>query len=173
MITVSFFYDLSHMRNMVALVGIGVLYPSTSESCHGGLELIHWEEVVLVTLDECSQFTAVRNERVWQVFSCLYCAVPDEDNDVNQISLIESGKRGETFDVFIVLAKWILELVFSAVDRLSPRRTIRVSENPAFHVLGFDHEHTERGEYDMVDLGCATCLIGNHYIIQNLLDFRT
>ena len=53
----------------------------------------------------------------------------------------------------VILVQRILERkLLAAGQRLRPLRTLLITENPAGHVLGFDHENAEARNDDVVDL---------------------
>lgn len=55
--------------------------------------------------------------------------------------------------VFVVLTQRVLELLTVPEDFLSPLGLVGTAENPALHVLGFHHKHTEGRDDDVVNLG--------------------
>ena len=54
--------------------------------------------------------------------------------------------------MFVVLSQWILKFERAAIKLLCPLRLIRRAENPAAHILGFQHEDAEGRDKHMVDL---------------------
>lgn len=74
-------------------------------------------------------------------------------------------------DVAVVLPEGILELVGVPVDFLGPGRLFFPGEDPAFHVLGFDHENPVAGHDHMVDLGGAVFNRQSHVFDQVILLF--
>ena len=52
-----------------------------------------------------------------------------------------------------VLKYRVLELELASVEDLSPVRLLRVAEDPALIVLGFDDEHAEPGDENVINLG--------------------
>ncbi len=53
----------------------------------------------------------------------------------------------------VILVQGILERkLLAARQRLHPLRTLLIAENPAGHVLGFDHENAEARNDDVIDL---------------------
>lgn len=59
------------------------------------------------------------------------------------------------FGVAVVLMQRVLKAELLAIQRLRPLGLLRVAEDPAFHVLRFDHEDAEARDDDVVDLGGA------------------
>ena len=49
----------------------------------------------------------------------------------------------------------VLEFLGVTIDLLGPLALFGVAKDPAFHVLGFHHEHAISGDDDVVDLGGA------------------
>lgn len=117
--------------------------------------------------DEVDELASVGHERFGEALPRLHAAVADEDDDVNQVTLVEAGQLRQALDVLVVLAKGVLELVLAAVDRLRPHRAIGVAEDSALHVLGLDDEHAESREHHVVDLRRASRLIRDHHIVDD------
>lgn len=59
------------------------------------------------------------------------------------------------FEVLVVLAQRVLELEGAFVEFLRPLRLFLAAEDPAAHVLRFQHEDAVGREEDVVDLGGA------------------
>lgn len=51
--------------------------------------------------------------------------------------------------------KRVLEFLGVTIDLLGPLALFGAAKDPAFHVLGFHHEHAISGDDHMVDLGGA------------------
>ena len=51
-----------------------------------------------------------------------------------------------------VLKDWILKFELPPVEHLCPRRVLGVCKDPALVILGLDHEHTEPGHQDVINL---------------------
>lgn len=73
--------------------------------------------------------------------------------------------RFQRFGVLIILVQWILKFRTIAVDFLRPQLLMSRAEDPAFHVLGLDHEHPEFGHHYMIDLG-GTILGGQRDVFK-------
>ncbi len=57
--------------------------------------------------------------------------------------------------MFVVLVKRVLKLLGVTIDLLGPLTLFGIAKDPAFHVLGFHHEHAISGDDDVIDLGGA------------------
>lgn len=76
----------------------------------------------------------------------------DEGDDRVQV-LRRNAERGlQRLEVLVVLPQRVLELEALLVELLRPLRLVLAAEDPAAHVLGFQHEHAEAREEHMVDL---------------------
>ena len=65
-----------------------------------------------------------------------------------------------------VLEYWVLELELEPEQDLSPASLLRVGEDPTLIVLGFDNEHAEPRNEDMINLGCAVLHLKRDVIHQ-------
>ena len=75
-----------------------------------------------------------------------------EDGAIDVV-LAQAEELDQGHDMAMVLVEGILEFELVAVgERLRPLRLIGPAENPAAHVLGFNHEDAEARDDDMVDL---------------------
>lgn len=78
------------------------------------------------------------------------------ENDHGKELVFPDLQQGfEFLDVFVVLSEGVLERVLALAESLGPFGVVRVSENPAAHVLGFDDEDAVFRNNDVVDLRCA------------------
>lgn len=84
--------------------------------------------------------------------------VADEHDDGMEAVVGKVEELFEGFDVQQVLVKRILKPVPSLVNLLGPLGLFLGTEDPAFVVLGFDHEDPGRGDDDVVDLGAALAI---------------
>lgn len=66
---------------------------------------------------------------------------------------IEHGLQ--RFDVAVVLVDWILETGFFPINRLCPLALLRVAENPAGIMFGFNDKDAGVGDEHMINLGRA------------------
>lgn len=66
---------------------------------------------------------------------------------------------------------WVLEAELLAVQALRPLRTLRISENPACYVFGFDDKNALPGDDNMVDLGRPVARLLRN-VVQREIDLR-
>jgi hypothetical protein len=71
----------------------------------------------------------------------------------------------------VVLVQWILEAIFLTEQALCPLRTFLIAENPAIHVLRFDHENAVPRDNNMVDLGRPVSVLESN-VVDRRVDFR-
>lgn len=79
-------------------------------------------------------------------------AAADENDDGVQVFLADTKQRLNGLEVLVVLAKRILKFVGALVDLLRPLRLLLAAEDPAGHVLRFQHKDAVAREEDVVDL---------------------
>lgn len=75
----------------------------------------------------------------------------------------------ERANMGIVLAQWILELVFLFKVNLRPFRAFGVGENPALVIFGFNHEQAESGNDHMINLRSAP-FGRNRHVFDQVID---
>ena len=61
-----------------------------------------------------------------------------------------------------------LKPVLHPVNDLRPLALVRVTENPARKILGFDDKYACLGYQDMINLGCAVCGWERDVVEQNM-----
>ncbi|MNE56884.1 hypothetical protein D3C80_1518230 [compost metagenome] len=79
----------------------------------------------------------------------------DEGDDRVQVLRVypEGGFQG--FEVFVVLPQRVLEFEGAFVELLRPLGLLFAAEDPAVHILRFQHENTVHRDENVVDLGGA------------------
>lgn len=79
-------------------------------------------------------------------------AAADKGDDRVQVLGIDAKGGFQRFEVFVVLPQRVLEFEGAFVELLRPLRLLLAAENPAAHVLRFQHEDAVGGEKYVVDL---------------------
>jgi hypothetical protein len=62
----------------------------------------------------------------------------------------------------------VLEFVAGSENFLSPKRLLGAAKNPAFHILGFHHEHAKLGNQNVINLRGAI-LGGKGYVFDQVV----
>lgn len=72
----------------------------------------------------------------------------------HRVQMFGADAKGgfQGFEVFVVLPQWVLEFEGAFVELLRPLRLLLGAEDPAAHVLRFQHEDAVGREEDVVDL---------------------
>lgn len=94
------------------------------------------------------------------------------ENDHGKELVLSDLEKGFKFlDVFVVLPERVLEGVLAFAESLGPFGLVRVSEDPAAHIFGFDDEDTVFRNDDVVDLRGAVCR-GEDDVVELAVSFR-
>jgi len=81
--------------------------------------------------------------------------IANKHDQGKHLLIIQAQKSLQRFHMFVVLVKRVLKPLGVTIDLLGPLALFGIAKDPAFHVLGFHHEHAELGDDDVVDLGSA------------------
>lgn len=79
-------------------------------------------------------------------------AAADKGDDRVQVLRVNAQGGFHSFEVFVVLPKWVLEFERAFVELLRPLRLPLAAEDPAAHVLRFQHEDAVGREKYVIDL---------------------
>lgn len=79
-------------------------------------------------------------------------AAANKGNHRVQVLGVKAQRGFDCFEVFVVLPQWVLEFEAALVEFLRPLRLPFAAENPATHVLRFQHEDAVGREKNVVDL---------------------
>jgi len=82
-------------------------------------------------------------------------AVTDEGDHRVQVLGIHAQGRFQCFEVLVVLPQRVLEFEGALVELLRPLGLLFAAEDPAVHILCFQHENTVHRDENVVDLGGA------------------
>ena len=89
-------------------------------------------------------------------------AAPNKRDDRMQVRGADTQSGFQRFQVFVVLPKGVLEFETAPGKFLRPLRLLLCPENPAAHVLRFQHENAMDREEYMIDLrGTVRCIQGD------------
>ena len=134
--------------------GSGFAIGSSFKFCDDFEDLIHLsciEDRVAVVFDPRAQ-TSVDHVGGHRGFKG---RVPHEVDDGAKRGFGQCEEFHERADVKMVLVKGILKTAFLSIDLLRPLALFCITEDPAFIVFRFDHENSEWGYDDVVDLGAS------------------
>ncbi len=79
-------------------------------------------------------------------------AASNKGNDRVQMVRANAQRGLQSLEVFVVLPQWVLEFEGALVEFLRPLRLFLAAENPAAHVLRFQHEDAVDREEYVIDL---------------------
>lgn len=89
-------------------------------------------------------------------------AATDKGDDRVQVFWFDAKGGFQGFEVLVVLPQRVLEFERAFVELLRPLRLLFAAEDPAAHVLRFQHEDAVGREEDVVDLrGAVWCVQGD------------